>query len=118
MSSPTIENPRLTIAQSTELFRIKRTVKQSTEVVASELQRSRTHAQAALAEALIGGAELLKARRILGKTAFDAWLVESFQHQPDVVRVCVTLAWAQSNDESLTTKTGVTEAFKALGILE
>lgn len=110
---------RLSISESTALIEVKRLAKRSAEVVTFEINKSRAHAQAGLAEALLCGSQLLRARSILGKAGFDLWLSKNFPElHPDVARTYLTLAKSSSHDETLSTQAGRRDALIALGILE
>ena len=117
----TIDAPRLTIAQSTALDDIKRRVKKSAVVCSDSVKQSRTHAEVALAEALLSGCDLLRARAILGPSQFEKWIADNFKNSDamtlDKAKVFTTLAASQQHDETLSDRNGLRQAFQQLGIV-
>lgn len=106
-----------TIAQSTELHQLKKAAKSSAEIVTQSVKQSRLHAECALAEALICGATLNRARQILG-TEFNSWLPEnlpSIHH--DHARAFMVLAESQARDETLQTRQGMRDALASIGVI-
>lgn len=108
----------LTITQSTELFSLKKSAKSSAEIVAQGVKQSRAHAESALAEALLCGATLNRARQILGPAEFNTWLPENLPAiHHDHARAFMVLAESQAKDETLQTRQGMRDALAAIGVI-
>lgn len=118
---PTTKTSRLSIAQSTELFEIKRRVKTTATSCHDSVKQCRAHAEVALAEALVSGADLLRARAILGASNFELWIDDNFKNNDaltlDKAKVFATLAASQQKDETLSDSRGLRQAFQSLGIV-
>lgn len=116
MSSATTNNPlRLTIAQSTELFQLKRTIKDSAEAVESLVKSVKGQHRQLLTEAVVGGSSLARVREIVGPAQFQDWLRKNCSLSAEQAAAFTVVA--KSCDE-LDTKRGFVDALRSLGALE
>ena len=114
-TSPTTEKPRLTIAQSTELHQLKRTINDSAEVVGLLVKDVRSKFPQLLTEAVLGGSSLARVREIVGPAAFGDWLRKNARLTAEQAAAFTVLA--KSGDD-LGTQRGLIDALRSLGVLE
>ena len=108
---------RITIADSTELHRLNKTINTSAEAVESLINSVKDKSRQALAEALICGKALCRAKEILKFGQFDSWCAE---HCKKIGKVTLTkyMRLANHGEHLLTTGIGLRQAYIALGILK
>lgn len=108
----------MSIANSTELHRLKRTIKNSNEIVTDFVKQSRKSGQVALGEALLCGVQLLRVRELVGPSGFDEWVSKNFKDlQAETAKTFMTLAKSQSHDDALSDRRWLQQAYQALGIV-
>lgn len=110
---------RMSIANSTELHKLKRTINDSAEAVESLVKSVKDKSRQALAEALVCGGALLKAKFILGFGQFEKWCRENCKKVSEkTARNYMRLAKGQSVADLLATGGGLKEAYISIGILK
>ena len=108
----------MSIAHSTELHSLKRTIKNSNEIVTDFVKQSRERGQVALGEALLCGVQLLRARELVGPSGFDEWVSKNFKDlQVETAMTFLKLAKSQARRDALSDRRGQREAYAALGIV-
>lgn len=112
MTTPTT---RLTIAESNELHRLKRTINDSAEAVESLVKSLKEQSRQALAESVIGGSALARVREIVGPKDFQKWIQQNVRLSAEQAATFAVLA---KSGDALATQRGLIDALRALGALE
>lgn len=116
MTSAIIEKPRLTIAESTELQRLKATIRDSSEAVDLLVKDLQSKSRQVITEAVIGGSSLARVREIVGPAHFPEWLRKNCRMMTaEQANARTVLA---KSPEDLATQRGFVDALRALGALE
>ena len=113
------KNNRISIANSTELHKLKRTINDSADAVESLVKSVKDKSRQALAEALICGKALLRAKEIMKFGQFEKWCRENCKKvSKATVKNYMRLANSQHVSHLLTTGVGLRQAYIAIGILK
>jgi hypothetical protein len=108
---------KISIANSTELHRLKKTINTSAEAVESLVKSVKDKSRQALAEALICGKALVRVKEIVKFGQFEKWCAENCKGiERKTVQRYTSLATRGSH--LLATGIGLRQAYIALGILK